>query len=703
MKAKIVFVMTVVLLMARMAEGAVATSKGVSRATTPSPTTTTTTNTTTTTTTTNTTTTSLAPSPTPAPTPITVAPAPTPAPVMLNPLRPTYALEILGEAGTIREVTVIPPAGSTQLWLKLHHVTATNEASLSINGGAWLPLDRSTTVPQGSAAWLNGLGGALELVAVTVPSATFTPGQSNQFRFRLSNSDGISLGYRVLEINFANTAGTLLFPRLQPTTLASPELAGGNATSGSNVWFTATLRSSWNGTNTLSHCTDCHAEHGEDLRYFGFSDNSIYQRCRIHGLGDVDARDVVAYINNLPEAKQSAAWHPPYQPGPGLDSKPAELWAAGAGMDWVLDRDSDTFGYLFGTNAPSFRFTNTINMRELPVALELPSWQEWLPLVNPAEFYGSDFNDVRDWMQMLKYHPFCSTPENFMQALGIFAGRWSDFMVNKEALHHTGNIALDQQARYSVNQWRNVKLWDIIHARHWESMGKRFFAWAESADRVWPDSAVFYTSPNFTMPDLNHVMNLRDGSYATFVAIDQKWYWLQLVLNDSQHHHMGATPIDWGYMEANAYTLTQAAGGWPVKAMQMVTLAKSSESETGDQSNSDNWFTGFSHQLAYLTLPGSTGGTPWTGYDPAFANQVVNAWFSEWQRWIYALGRDHFVNQTQEVDPSGTGSPAGSVNYEGTHRSTLHALRDFGASPDLLGRMQNVGAYLWPNAVWSTY
>ena len=629
-------------------------------------------------------------------------PAPAPAPAPLAPLRPTYALEVLGQGGTIRTATVIPPTNSTTLWLKLHHVTATNEASLSINGGAWLPLDRSHTVPQGSAAWLNGIGGALELVAVTVPSATFTPGQSNQFRFRLDNSDGISLGYRVLEINFADVSGQLLFPRLKPTTLVSPELGGGDAVNGSNVWFTATLVSSWNGTNTLSHCTDCHAEHGEDLRYFGFSDNSIYQRCQLHGLDDASARDVVAYINSLPDAKQSAAWNPPYQPGPGLDSLPAQQWAAGAGMEWVLDHDNDTFGYLFGTNAPSFTFTNTINMRELPVALELPSWQEWLPLVNPAEFYGSDFDELHDWMQMLKYDPFCSTPENFMQALGIFAGKWSDFMVNKLGNHHSGDRALDQLARYSLSQWRNVKMWDIIHARGWESVGKRFFAWTESADRVWPDS-VFYTSPNFTMPDRTHLLNLRDGSDATFVAVDQKWYWLQLVLNDSQHHHMVASPIDWGYLQANTYSVSLVAGGWPVKAMQVLTLAKASESQSADQSCSENWFTGFSMQLSYQLLPGRSGGTSWTGYDPAFANQVLDAWFSEWERWIYGLGRDHFVSQTLEVDPSGTGSPAGSVNYETVHRNNLYSLRDLGASSDLLDRLQNVGAYLWPASDWSTY
>ncbi|HTH47857.1 MAG TPA: hypothetical protein VMB21_10130 [Candidatus Limnocylindria bacterium] len=677
MKAHVVLVMIVALLAPRMALGATASSGGVSRSGS--------TVTTNKTTTTNTV--------------VVIPPA-------LPPMRPTYALEILGESGTTCAVTVVPPTNSTVLWLKLHHVTATNEASLSINGGAWLPLNRSTTVPQGSAAWLNGLGGALELVAVTVPSATFTPGQSNSFRFRLDQSDGISLGYRVLEINFANAAGQLLFPRLQPTTLVSPELAGGNADSGSNLWFNATLVSSWNGTNTTSHCTDCHAEHGEDLRYFGFSDNSIYQRCRIHGLGDVDARDIVAYINSLPEPKQSAAWQPPYQPGPGLDSRPPEQWAAGAGMEWVLEKDSDTFGYLFGTNAPSFTFTNTINTRELPVALEMPSWHEWLPLVNPAEFYGADFDDLRNVMHGLKYDAYCATPENFMQVLGMFAGRWSDFLVYKLDLHHSGDIALDQQARYSLNQWRNVKLWDIIHSRHWEAMGKRFFAVAEAADRVWPDSGVFYTSPNFTMPDRSHLLNLRDGSDATFVAVDQKWYWLQLVLNDSQHHHNGATPIDWGYLESNAYSLTVATGGgtagWPVKAMQMVTLAKTSESETGDQSNGDNWFTAFSQQLSYQTLPGRSGGTPWTGYDPAFANQVLNAWFSEWERWIYAIGRDHFINQTQEIDPSGSGSPGG-VNFEGTHRNNLYSLRAMGASPDLLVRLQNVGAYLWPASDWSTY
>ena len=59
------------------------------------------------------------------------------------------------------------------------------------------------------------------------------------------------------------------------------------------------------------------------------------------------------------------------------------------------------------------------------------------------EFYGSDFDDVRDWMVTLKNHPYCSTPEHFMGALGIFAGRWSDFIVNKLDQHRTGNIALD--------------------------------------------------------------------------------------------------------------------------------------------------------------------------------------------------------------------------------------------------------------------
>jgi hypothetical protein len=109
-----------------------------------------------------------------------------------------------------------------------------------------------------------------------------------------------------------------------------------------------------------------------------------------------------------------------------------------------------------------------------------------------------------------------------MQALGIFAGRWSDFMVYKLPNHHSGNIALDQQALYSLSQWRNVKIWDIIHSRGWESMGKRFFKYAESVDNVWPDSHLLYTSPNFTMPDRDHLMNLRDASYATFVAVDQE-------------------------------------------------------------------------------------------------------------------------------------------------------------------------------------
>jgi hypothetical protein len=540
---------------------------------------------------------------------------------------------------------------------------------------------------------------------VTIPSAIFNTGQTNQFRFRLDNSDGISLGYRVLEINFADAAGQLLSPRLQPRTPDYPELAGGNALNGSNLWFTATLRSSWNGTNTSSHCTDCHAERGEDLRYFGFSDLSIFQRGRIHGLTDTDAKDVVAYINGLPEAKMSAAWHPPYQPGPGLDNRPAELWAAGAGMDWVLDKDSDTFRYLFGTNAPSFNFTNTINTRELPVSLELPSWSEWLPLVNPAEFYGSDFDELRDFMSDLKQQ---ATPEGLKQLLDAFAGRWSNFMVIKEALHHTGDVALDQQALYSLSQWRNVKVWDIVHGKHWEAMGRRYFEWSETVDRVWPDnSAVFTTSPNFTMRDRSRLLNLRDASDVTYAYVDQKWYWLAMVLNDAQHHRSVTSPIDWGYLQANVYTLTQAAGGWPLKAQQLVTLTKSAESSSADQTNNENWFTAFHNTIPQLILPGRSGGTPWTGYDASTANSILNAWFTEWERWIYQLGRDHFIQKTGEVVEgyaSADYNTSYAVNPEiMVHRNNLVSLRALGASENLLARLKNVGSYLWPNANWSGY
>ena len=59
-----------------------------------------------------------------------------------------------------------------------------------------------------------------------------------------------------------------------------------------------------------------------------------------------------------------------------MDSLPVFEWAAGAGLDWVLDRDEDMLPHLFGDGSRAAIDAVTdirtdLNLRELPVAVHL--------------------------------------------------------------------------------------------------------------------------------------------------------------------------------------------------------------------------------------------------------------------------------------------------------------------------------------------
>ena len=94
------------------------------------------------------------------------------------------------------------------------------------------------------------------------------------------------------------------------------------------------------------------------MAYFNFSNLSIVERARYHGLTEEEGSQIASYIRSLdvPLVPQARPWNPPYQPGPGLDDKSAYQWAAGAGLDGMLDSDEEMVPYLFPEGMVSRRF-----------------------------------------------------------------------------------------------------------------------------------------------------------------------------------------------------------------------------------------------------------------------------------------------------------------------------------------------------------
>jgi hypothetical protein len=298
------------------------------------------------------------------------------------------------------------------------------KASLRILGASadapWIDITNSTVQVDDVALAHGGINGALVTLGFHVPiddatRARLSASGSNRIEFRFNGTDGNSNGFRILDVQFQDGAGGELgqFSRVWAD-VAIEKAAGQNASASS-----AAGQALWAGRNTLikspivprairAACNDCHAADGRDLQYFNYSNNSIVQRSRFHGLSEEQGKDIAAYLRaslfaRVPHVAAAAPWNPPYQPGPGLDARPVVEWAAGAGLGAILPDGKQFVKALVGqaiddtplsvTQAELDRAmdpTKVLNTREMPIPLQFPDWNAWLPIVHPLDVWTPD-------------------------------------------------------------------------------------------------------------------------------------------------------------------------------------------------------------------------------------------------------------------------------------------------------------------------
>ncbi|VAW49154.1 hypothetical protein MNBD_GAMMA03-83, partial [hydrothermal vent metagenome] len=252
----------------------------------------------------------------------------------------------------------------------------------------------------------------------------------NTFRFWLNKtaySEDVS-AYRVTWLGVtSNTGEHLAGTSIRREPGAAPDAADyiaadttANRNEGKNLWDNKTLIARPGEGNIRAKCMDCHTKTGYDLKYFGYTNESIYKRSRFHGLSDIEAKKLTRYIRNLATDVYGRPWNPPYQPGEvsfegnmvPLSSRPVERWAAGAGSSSVLKKDEDMLSYVFpDTNNngavdqaevdavfklspinPGASYLG-IKLSDVPIHLQLPDWNSWLPRVHPMDIWG-DFKNV---------------------------------------------------------------------------------------------------------------------------------------------------------------------------------------------------------------------------------------------------------------------------------------------------------------------
>jgi hypothetical protein len=565
------------------------------------------------------------------------APDPHPVPVLLP-------VEVLGTDGTTIERTLNVSHEEAEsvrfLWLQVHGLRYSEQASVQVNQSEWIQLRNDVVTVAEPGRSYGGIGGGFVTLELTVriPVGAVVGGP-NVVRFRFNRTDGLASGYRVLALNFLAGDNRKFLPPGDfledvPDSWKPPLSGEGSIQAGEELWRSAPLVASSlpHSMRIQAHCGDCHAQDGRDLKYFNFSNTSIIARSRFHGLTAQQGEQIATYIRSLRIPNPGRPWNPPYQPGPGSDKKPISEWSAGAGLAWVLNNDAKALPFLLDVqrqqssstadlledrtdsrnlvgqiNSDVFRPDGNLNPREIPIALELPDWSQWLPRIHPRDAWGSAFARS-DFAAMYEGAPTAKknaghnismrdllaateTTSGNNRLVGPAFDRWSKARRRFLGQYVHANTVWSTELAdkvYSTQLWQVTKTWEMMQEFQLEGNGGGVLG-EGAASRTWCN-----TIPAETAPAAVHIPNDPLGvgrSALTNEYLSDSWYELQIILNSGNHRHRDRDPIDWIYLIGHFHDLyIQSHQPEPVRLLVAVTKAfQSTDPRLGPDDFSQGW------------------------------------------------------------------------------------------------------------------
>jgi hypothetical protein len=637
----------------------------------------------------------------------------------------TLPVEVIGANGTTATASVTIPSGANlsgqlSLWMQIHGLRFETQASVQVNNSGWMPISDSTVTLLGNATAYGGIGGGFSTLKMTMnlPAGSVQTG-ANTISFRFNQTDGRSSGFRVLAFNVEAADGSLLVPAStfvqdDPNSWQPPSTSASDIAAGQTLWSQAALTTplTTGGTKPiLAHCSDCHATDGRDLKYFNYSNHSIQARSLFHGLTAQQGDQIASYIRTLNVANPGRPWNPPYQPGPGLDSQPVINWAAGAGLDAVLDSDQEMVSAMFpsGFQDSVFAATSRLNQRELPLPVQLPDWNQWLPGTHPMDAFGSAFTSsgyntilptLTSNLQVLNPAAYVGQQGNFGSWFTAFYTVYNQLGAPIWAVPGGGWTPATTDAMYSLSQWGLVKTWGLMNEFQLEGFSQNMFG--PNADpRGWSSGLPFFVSPHELKMNSNGTPGLRNGSRADYVYLSYIWYNLQLILNNS--HQQDHFPIDYPYVEGftkDLGSLVSPQAGiqtmWMIKGLQSM-----QENGTGPQLGQEGWEPNVA-QISYLVTK-EWNTNVWTGVDPttraALATGIVKSWLSQASRFtpqqFYAGG---WTTATAVPVPGGNAYDNVFVDWAWY---MIPRFTFVGVDSGLVGQLAQWTQTMWPRANWT--
>ena len=489
-------------------------------------------------------------------------------------------VEVLGSAGFTRtvELSIQDPDGIDRLYLKIHSpgykYGAGDKVSVQLNDGEWLDISNKTATCFYPESHYECIGGAFATVRFTVPATGVVRGQ-NVLRFRFNGTEGITSGYRVLEVNFMRTDDSLVlspdsFAYDDPNVWLPPSSRPEDIEAGRRLWHEAELEDSPLNRNHIlrATCSDCHTTSGMDLKYFNYSNESIVARSIFHGLSEKEGEQIASYIRTLPGDSYGTPWDPPYQPGSGLDTKPVAAWAAGAGLDAVLEKDIEALPYIFptGIRANEIAADGTLNIREIPIAIQLPDWNEWLPRIHPLDAWGDVFSQSATATEYARVVlPLASGTASSQEVLHIME-RWNrtfrrdrSDQLNYDYYGGYDSDGVVADYTLSFHQWQAVKTFEVMAGGKYEDRAPEVYG-DNGEVRSWLGNSrsVFDVGPHISGP--NQISPYPHGSPLQNIFMTTAWYELQLIVNAGNRHGLSIRPMDWKYHYGHIADISRWSG-----------------------------------------------------------------------------------------------------------------------------------------------
>lgn len=543
-------------------------------------------------------------------------------------------IEIIGEPGLIESVDlpVTSSANATTIKLTTHRlewredgefattygqpnaVRPGSKGSMRLNGGAWLPLTNATVTCEKHEAQFGCLNGSYATVRIKIPLISLgSPGVKtgvNNVEFRFDTTDGISSGWRILNMDIVNSTGDSLlqndiFEDDNPDLWTPPLNNTQDIAQGKILWQTANLTDL--GFSNSRHaingkCASCHFRDASDLAYFNYSNKSIIARSMFHGLSELQAKQIASYVRSidlkLPQGytrkDAGRAWNPPYQPGPGLDDKPVELWAAGAGLAAVLEDDLQMKHFMFPNGEYKEEILGAngfLNPRETPQALQYPDWNAWVPAMaiedmvsDPTQLASSPhFTKLKtadDWLTNYRYSDDEWLFEQGLWNLKVWReSQFSDgnfvggfWYTDRDQPNRTVELEL-KQTRYNLAKlaWFNLRMMEMQLKHKLQDITDRAGMMSYVDDngvthkreipvgyRSWsmPNRTLFETAPHFVSDGVGLTFNYtKPGNY-----LSTAWYSMEQIVNGGWR--AGSFGLDWNYHPGHISNTHRSATGF---------------------------------------------------------------------------------------------------------------------------------------------